>query len=108
MIKNWIRKWLGLPVPAQEDLFGIPVNTIGNTMGSALSANEATHVNPQDLGMRRTIEVIEVSNGKILVVREYKFNARGPNTDHCTVSVLKDSDDLMEAIAVGLVKLNLK
>ena len=85
-MKNWIRRWLGLPTPIDS---------------LALSSPQPR--TEQEAKLR--VELIEACNGRVLQIGKYKPNPHGPDWSF-TLYVVPDDQDLPAAIATALVIVN--
>lgn len=88
-MKNWIRRWLGLPTERA---------TIDLRLGSTTQPRTE-----QEAKLR--VELIEACNGRVLQIGKYKPNPHGPDWSF-TLYVVPDDQDLPAAIATALVITN--
>ena len=85
-MRNWIRRWLGLPTPIDSLVLSSP---------QPRTEQEA----------KLRVELIEARNGRVLQIGKYKPNPHGPDWSF-TLYVVPDDQDLPAAIATALVITN--
>lgn len=98
-MKNYIRRWLGLPIVPKAYAVG----------------GMLPHSHPSDPlenhGMstpRKTFEVVQATNGRIVVFTSHQSNPNGPDKFEKLIYIVPESGDVMDTVALALVAANLK
>ena len=86
MIKNLIRKWLGLP-PIPSWACNDPPAPIPPSVSLIESPAPKT-----------TVQVIDATNGKVVVVARYAYNPNGPDKHSHDVYIVPEGQDVGAAV----------
>jgi hypothetical protein len=91
MMKRWILRWLGL----------IP-------KGSDIAAAVPSRGRLVDTPHRNYFEIIEATNGKIVVYTQNQYDPNGPDCNDMEIYLVHDGDNLLDTIKKALVTAKLK
>lgn len=93
-MRNFIRKWLGLP-------------TVETTASHPLLVNGPRNFLPE-VAHRNMFEVINAINGKIVVYNKHTMNPHGMDKNDMEIYLVHEGEDLMATITRAMISASLK